>query len=102
MILLAAAASHQHVALIRPGPVVAWLFIVATANVAAQGRSHGVAISGSVRDTTGLVLPGATVELKPAEPALTRSTVSAADGTFVFPDVRAGRYRLLVRFPGFE
>ena len=72
---------------------------VPTASVAAQSRVPGVALSGIVRDTTGLVLPGATVELRPAEPTLTRSTVSAADGTFEFSDVTVGPYRLLVRFP---
>ena len=48
------------------------------------------------------MLPGATVELGLAGAALTRSTVSAADGTFVFPDVRIGSYHLRVSFPGFE
>ena len=42
------------------------------------------------------------MELRPDEPALTRSTVTAADGTFVFPDVRIGPYRLRVSFPAFE
>ena len=55
-----------------------------------QGRVSGVSLSGVVHDTTGLVLPGAMVELGPAGAALARSTVSAADGTFVFLDIRVG------------
>jgi len=55
----------------------------------------GISLTGIVRDTTGLVLPGATVELGlPAAP--TRSTVSAADGTSSFP----GRQRWLLSAPG--
>jgi hypothetical protein len=102
MVLWAKALPHQCRALMWPCSLVALLLTVPTANLTAQGRVPGVALSGSVRDTTGLVLPGATVELRLVEPALTRSTVSAADGTFAFADVRVGPYRLLVRFPGFE
>ena len=69
---------------------------------AGQGRAPGVPLNGIVRDTTGLVLPGATVELSLAGATLTRSTVSAADGTFVFLDVRVGSYHLHVTFPGFD
>jgi hypothetical protein len=60
-------------------------------------------LTGVVRDSTGLVLPGATVELRQtAGSAPARSTVSAADGTFVFVDVPAGAYRLRISFPDFE
>jgi hypothetical protein len=85
-----------------------WVFallaslLIATQEVgAAQSHATGISLTGIVRDTTGLVLPGATVELAlPAAP--TRSTVSAADGTFVFPDVSGGSYRLQVTFPDFQ
>ena len=66
------------------------------------GQSPAVGVSGIVRDTTGLVLPGATVELGPAGASTPlRSTVSAADGTFVFPDVGVGTYRLRATLPSF-
>ena len=78
------------------------LLLFSTATFAAQGRSTGVSLSGVVRDSTGLVLPGATVDLAPVGGVLTRSTVSAADGTFVFPDLNVGAYRLHVSFPAFE
>jgi hypothetical protein len=77
--------------------------VMASAQGATQGRAPTVALSGIVRDTTGLVLPGATVELRrQGEATPTRSTVSAADGTFVLSDVRAGPYRLRVSFPEFD
>src|SRR5450755_4325218 len=91
----------------RPGrlrlcALVGSLLIVPAEAPAAQSRATGVSLTGIVRDTTGLVLPGATLELKADEVALPRSTVSAADGTFVFPDVGAGPHRLRVSFPEFE
>src|SRR5258708_27487752 len=79
------------------------LAIGVTGASAAQSRATTVSFPGTVRDTTGLVLPGATVELRrQGEPTPTRSTVSAADGTFVFPDVSVGAHRLRVSFPGFD
>ena len=72
---------------------------------AAGGRAQAAlaSLNGVVRDSTGLVLPGATVELRPtAGSAPARSTVSAADGTFTFADVATGVYRLRISFPEFE
>jgi hypothetical protein len=74
-----------------------------TSTSAAQGRVTTVSLPGIVRDTTGLVLPGATVELRrQAEPMPIRPTVSAADGTFLIPDLNVGAYRLRVSFPAFD
>ena len=49
------------------------LFILAATTVAAQGRpTTGVSLTGIVRDTTGLVLPGETVELVRRQPPIGR------------------------------
>src|SRR5882672_5536267 len=95
-------AAHKGVGRISLYAALALLLVVPTKGVATQSRASGVSLAGVVRDSTGLVLPGATVELSRNEPALTRSTVSAADGTFVFPDVMSGPCRLRVSFPEFE
>src|SRR5258708_6032991 len=104
-------AAHPEGTGLKPGTLraielCAWLGAITigvTGASAAQSRATTVSLAGVVRDTTGLVLPGATVELRrQGEPSPTRSTVSAADGTFVFPDVRVGAYRLWVRFPAFD
>src|SRR5471032_2676122 len=79
------------------------LLINARVVSAIQVRAIGTSLTGIVRDSTGLVLPGAIVELRaPGQPTLARSTVSAADGTFVFQDVSVGVYQLRVTFPEFE
>src|SRR5947209_1553983 len=78
------------------------LVCVAATAVQAQIRPTGV-VEGIVRDSTGLVLPGATVELRTL-PTSTSAVVvaAAADGTFGFTAVPSGRYRLVVTCAGFE
>jgi len=68
--------------------------------VAATAQS---AISGTVKDTTGAVLPGVTVEA--ASPALierVRSTISDAAGAFQLVDLRPGIYTVTFTLPGFS
>jgi hypothetical protein len=60
-------------------------------------------IAGTVRDTSGAVLPGVTVEA--ASPALiekTRSVVTDANGQFQIIDLRPGTYDVTFTLPGFS
>jgi hypothetical protein len=59
-------------------------------------------ISGTVTDSGGGVLPGATVVIKNAGTNSTRETVTGADGSFVFPDLLAGKYDITVTVSGFK
>ncbi len=59
-------------------------------------------ISGTVTDSGGGVLPGATVVIKNAGTNLTRETVTGADGAFLFPDLLAGTYDITVTVAGFK
>jgi hypothetical protein len=45
-------------------------------------------ISGTVQDSTGAVVPGATVTATEAATGFARSTVSNETGTYVFPSLR--------------
>ena len=58
-------------------------------------------IEGVVKDTSGAVLPGATVEAKAANGA-TLSTTSDATGTFRFPAVVPGSYVVTANLQGFR
>jgi len=61
------------------------------------------AISGLVRDTTGAVLPGTTVEV--ASPVLiekVRTAVSDESGRYTIVDLRPGTYSVTVTLPGFN
>ena len=61
------------------------------------------AISGTVRDASGGVLPGVTVEV--SSPALiekTRSTVTSGSGTYSIVALRPGTYTVKFELPGFS
>jgi Ca-activated chloride channel family protein len=79
------------------GLVVALLLVLVTVT----GRAAGVRLQGTVVDPAGGVIPGATVELMSGA-TVTAKVVSAADGTFAFPDVPAGNYQIRVTLAGFR
>lgn len=61
------------------------------------------AISGTVRDTSGGVMPGVTAEV--ASPALIekmRSTITDSDGRYQIVDLRPGVYTVTFSLPGFN
>ena len=77
--------------------VLAWLALLPAAAFA-QGT-----ITGTVRDTSGAVLPGVTVEA--ASPALiekSRSVVSDGSGQYRIVDLRPGAYAVTFTLPGFN
>ncbi|HEY4289889.1 MAG TPA: SusC/RagA family TonB-linked outer membrane protein [Puia sp.] len=65
----------------------------AVPDTAARGK-----ITGSVTDSVGMGLSGATIRLKPG----TRSTFSKEDGSFGFPGVAPGNYSVEISFIGHE
>lgn len=68
---------------------------------AAQGTGAG-SIAGTVRDESGAVLPGVTVEV--SSPSLiekVRTTVTEADGTYQIQELRPGAYEVVFTLPGF-
>jgi hypothetical protein len=62
---------------------------------------HG-AIVGSVMDTTGAVVPGATLTLTDTDKGVVRTTTSSAIGEYQFLDANADHYNVEVEAPGFE
>ena len=78
------------------------LFLVQPSDaVAAEQRpiqpDRSTRVVGTVRDTTGLPLPGATIEIDDALVA-----VSDAEGRFEIALVSGARYRAVVTLPGFD
>src|SRR5437762_2093322 len=68
----------------------------------AQSATSG-AIAGVVKDTTGAVLPGVTVEV--SSPALiekVRTAVTDAQGNYKIVDLRPGMYTVTFTLPGFS
>src|SRR5438034_135094 len=85
----------------RVGVAMAFTFLLA-GNVWAQSASSG-AIAGEVKDTTGAVLPGVTVEA--ASPALiekVRTVVTDAEGQYKIVELRPGTYSVTFSLAGFS
>jgi hypothetical protein len=77
------------------------VFLSTAAGVLAQSAAGGIA--GVVRDTTGAVLPGVTVEA--ASPALiekVRSVVTDTQGNYKVTELRPGTYSVTFTVPGFS
>ena len=59
-------------------------------------------ISGTVKDSSGGVLPGADVAVTQTDTGFKRNAVTEADGAFAFPSIPIGPYRLEVMLQGFR
>ena len=59
-------------------------------------------ISGTVRDQTGAVLPGVEVTVTQTDTGAARSGVTNETGTYVFPNLPIGPYRLEAALQGFR
>jgi len=80
---------------------VASSFLLIPTTLCAQSATSG-SIAGVVRDTSGAVLPGVTVEA--ASPALiekVRSVVTDGQGNYKIVDLRPGTYSVTFTLPGF-
>ena len=76
------------------------LCLLAAAPLAAQTTSASV--FGSVADSQGGMLPGATVTLTSRTQGNVQTTTTDREGRFVFPIVRPDSYALKVALQGFK
>jgi hypothetical protein len=65
-------------------------------------KAYPPKLSGTVVDTSGAVIAGATVQVRSADGTVQRTTQSNTKGFFMISGLRAGFYRLVVSNPGFE
>jgi hypothetical protein len=61
----------------------------------------GAAISGTIKDAQGGVMPATTLTLRNSESGITRTTFSETNGTYRFAGLPPGRYDLKVELDGF-
>ncbi|HLH31074.1 MAG TPA: TonB-dependent receptor, partial [Terriglobia bacterium] len=73
--------------------------VLGCASVWAQATAQ---ISGTVRDSSGAVLPGADITATQTETGIARMTVSNETGSYVIPNLPLGPYKLEVGLPGFR
>lgn len=80
--------------------IAAWLvFAGAGAHLYAQAVGN---IRGSVSDSSGAVVAGASVTATSTGTGLTRTQMTTQDGIFVFPNLPIGSYNFEIAKPGFE
>ena len=69
---------------------------------AASAQFDAATVLGSVRDSTGAVVPGATVTLKNVSTGITATAVTDAEGSYQFFNVRIGTYTVRAELQGFS
>ncbi len=79
------------------------LAVMTLASTAARAQTGASGLAGVVRDTSGSVLPGVTVEA--SSPALiekVRTVVTDGEGQYKITDLRPGVYAIAFTLPGFN
>ena len=69
---------------------------------AASAQTGSAQLQGTVRDSSGAVLPGARLLLEQKATGTTIESESTESGAYLFPSLRPGDYRLTVHAPGME
>src|SRR5206468_1884291 len=80
--------------------VVAILVLAAASTGFAQITA--ATVSGTIKDTTGGVLPGVEVVVKNLDTGVSRSTTTDTNGAFTVPGLAPGRYEARATLPGFK
>src|SRR4051812_12389235 len=89
---------------IRRRIVIALIAFVAVtgASTALFAQNRSAALSGIVKDSTGAVLPGATVTVRAIATNQSRETVTDEGGRYAFPNQDIGDNEVVATFPGFQ
>src|SRR5262249_29962800 len=72
---------------------------LSSSNLPAQTQGE---ITGVIRDTSGAVVPGATITVTNPATNFTRTAVSNEAGVYNFPALQPGKYNLKVEMTGFR
>jgi hypothetical protein len=80
--------------------VCAWLAVCGTPALAGQGTTSR--LGGTVTDTSGAILPGATVTLKNDATGVSLTTVTNEAGIYAFESLPTGRYTVTIELQGFK
>src|SRR5438128_11370536 len=82
--------------------VIALCFSLLMTGRLAMSQLPTATILGTVKDLTGAVIPGALTTAKNVETGLTRTGVSAEDGSYRLSALPVGAYEVRVELPGFR
>lgn len=86
-----------------------WLLVACVLMAAAMFAAPGSpaqtfrgSVVGTVTDSSGAAVPGATVTVKNEDTGLTRTTVTSEDGSYSVPELSVGQYDVMVAKTGFQ
>ena len=77
------------------------LFAIGLPLPSANAQANGARIDGIVSDSQALPLPGVKVVLTETRTGLQRATETSSSGTYEFPSLNPGQYKLDVQAKGF-
>ena len=78
------------------------ILLIGLLSICSFAQAVNTTVSGTVKDQTGAVLPGARVVLVDAATKYEVSTTTNNEGFYIINDVRAGYYRITVEAAGFK
>jgi hypothetical protein len=78
-----------------------WILVASGGAAPASAQIVGATLSGTVHDTTGAAVSGATVTVRQTETGATRTLTTGADGRYSAPSVPVGPYTVTVARDGF-
>jgi hypothetical protein len=78
------------------------LSIVIGILLAPSAFAQNAQITGSVKDSSGAIIPGATVTARNVDTGLTRTAVTEGSGEYRLPSLPPGRYSVAVELSGFS
>jgi uncharacterized protein (DUF2141 family) len=93
--------SRQHRWYARLRTAITCVVLLGAASSAFAQFDRGT-ISGTVKDSQGGIVPGATVTVTSTQTQQPRTTVTDGSGYYTFPNLTAGRYELAVELSGFK
>src|SRR5438093_3437317 len=82
--------------------VFALFFSILMMGKPAMSQLRTATILGTVKDSTGAIIPGAAITAKNLETGLTRTAVGAEDGSYRFTALPVGAYEVRTEQPGFR
>lgn len=86
----------------RAAVMVAAIFLAAIFAAPGWGQTFRGTITGTVTDSSGAAVAGATVTVKNVDTGLIRTTVSTGDGTYNVPELPIGNYTVTISQSGFQ
>jgi hypothetical protein len=83
-----------------------WIFVIVTISISGTGQAYaqvaGATLTGTVKDSSGAVIPNAQVAITDTATGITRTISSNGAGLYIAPNLLPGNYEVRVTATGFR